>query len=133
MKRLLLLAPLIFGFAAPVKAGIYYYPSYQDGIEVRCKDGRPKKLVEITKSGRGMKLKGHGEDQFSWPIIYMYPEASDDKYKYFPSTTSACSYRKLNVEEKNSLILKAFKTCFGTEGTEEERIERRKKYCFGWN
>ena len=133
MKRLLLLAPLIFGFAAPVKAGIYYYPSYQDGIEVRCKDGRPKKLVEITKSGRGMKLKGHGEDQYSWPIIYMYPEASDDKYKYFPSTTSACSYRKLNVEEKNSLILKAFKTCVGTEGTQEERIERRKKYCFGWN
>ena len=132
MKRLLL-APLILGNIAPVNAGIYYYPSYQDGIEVRCKDGRPKNLVEITKSGRGMKLKGHGEDQFSWPIIYMYPEASDDKYKYFPSTNSACSYRKLNVEEKNSLILKAFKTCVGTEGTQEERIERRKKYCFGWN
>ena len=84
MKRLLI-APLVLGIATPVNAGIYYYPSYQDGIEVRCKDGRPKKLVEITKSGRGMKLKGHGEDQYSWPIIYMYPEASDDKYKYFLS------------------------------------------------
>ena len=132
MKRLLLV-PLIFGVAAPVKAGIYYYPSYQDGIEVRCKDGKPKHLVEITKSGRGLKLEGHGEDQYSWPITYLFPEASDEKYKYFPSTTSVCSYRKLDVEEKNSLILKAFKTCVGTEGTEEERIERRKKYCFGWN
>ena len=132
MKRLLL-APLIFGVAAPVKAGIYYYPSYQDGIEVRCKDGKPKHLVEITKSGRGMKLEGHGDDQYSWPITYLFPEASDEKYKYFPSTTSVCSYRKLDVEEKNSLILKAFQTCVGTEGTQEERIERRKKYCFGWN
>ena len=132
MKRLLL-APLLFGVAASTNAGIYYYPSYQDGIEVRCKDGKPKHLVEITKSGRGLKLEGHGEDQYSWPITYLFPEASDEKYKYFPSTTSVCSYRKLDVEEKNSLILKAFKTCVGTEGTEEERIERRKKYCFGWN
>ena len=132
MKRLLLVQ-LIFGVAAPVKAGIYYYPSYQDGIEVRCKDGKPKHLVEITKSGRGLKLEGHGDDQYSWPITYLFPEASDEKYKYFPSTTSVCSYRKLDVEEKNSLILKAFKTCVGKEGTEEERIERRKKYCFGWN
>ena len=81
MKRLLLLAPLIFGFAAPVKAGIYYYPSYQDGIEVRCKDGRPKHLVEISKSGRGLKLEGHGDDQYSWPITYLFPEASDEKCK----------------------------------------------------
>ena len=134
MKRLLLLAPLIFGFAAPVKAGIYYYPSYQDGIEVRCKDGKPKYLVEITKAGRGIKLEGHGDDQYSWPIIYIYPEAPDEKYKYFPSTAgTACSYRKLNVKEKNSLILKAFKTCLGTEVDMETRLERRKKYCFGWN
>ena len=131
--KCLLLAPLILGITTPVNAGIYYYPSYQDGIEVRCKDGRPKHLVEISKSGRGLKLEGHGDDQYSWPITYLFPEASDEKYKYFPSTTSVCSYRKLDVEEKNSLILKAFKTCVGTEGTEEELIERRKKYCFGWN
>tara|TARA_Y100001968_G_scaffold285704_1_gene285871 strand:- start:17 stop:415 length:399 start_codon:yes stop_codon:yes gene_type:complete len=132
MKRILL-APLIFGVAAPVNAGIYYYPSYQDGIEVRCKDGKPKHLVEITKSGRGLKLEGHGDYQYSWPITYLFPEASDEKYKYFPSTTSACSYRKLNKEEKKSLILKAFKICVGTEGTQEESIKIRKKYCFGWN
>jgi hypothetical protein len=79
-------------------------------------------LLKLTtmNAGRGMKFEGHGEDQYSWPIIYMYPEVSGDNYKYFPSTTSSCSYRKLNVEEKNSLILKAFNTCVvGTEGTQE--------------
>ena len=73
MKRLLLV-PLIFGIAVPVNAGIYYYPSYKDGIEVRCKDGKPKHLVEIAKSGRGLNLDGHGEDQYSWPITYLFPE-----------------------------------------------------------
>ena len=133
MNRFLLSAPIILTLSSNVNAGLYYYPLYREGIEVRCKDGKPKHLVEITKSGRGLKLEGHGDDQYSWPITYLFPEASDEKYKYFPSTTSVCSYRKLDVEEKNSLILKAFKTCVGTEGTEEERIERRKKYCFGWN
>ena len=65
----LLLVPLIFGVAVPVKAGIYYYPSYQDGIEVRCKDCKPKHLVEITKSGRGMKSEGHGDDQCFKPSL----------------------------------------------------------------
>ena len=129
-----LLAPLIIGLSAPLNAGIYYYPSYQDGIEVRCKDGKPKHLVEVNKAGRGMKLEGHGEDQYSWPIIYMYPEASDDNYKYFPSTAgTSCSYRKLTKEEKNSLILKAFKTCVSSEGDTEIKLKIRKKYCFGWN
>ena len=132
--KCLLLVPLIFGVAVPVKAGIYYYPSYQDGIEVRCKDGKPKHLVEITKSGRGMKLEGHGDDQYSWPITYLFPEAPVEKYKYFPSTAgSQCSCRKLDEKEKNSLILKAFKICVGIEGTTEERIEKSNKYCFGWN
>ena len=133
MKRLLL-APLIIGITTPAKAGIYYYPSYQNGIEVRCKDGRPKHLVEITKSGRGMKLEGHGEDQYSWPITYLFPEAPDEKYKYFPSTAGTqCSYRKLTKEEKNSLILKSFKTCVATDGDTENQLKKRNKYCFGWN
>ncbi len=133
MKRLLL-APLIFGIAVRVNAGIYYYPSYQDGIEVRCKDGKPKHLVEITKFGRGMKLEGHGDKQYSWPITYLFPEASDETYKYFPSTAGTqCSYRRLDEKEKKSLILKAFKTCVGFEGTPEERVQKSKKYCFGWN
>ena len=71
MKRLFL-TPLILGFFSPVNAGIYYYPSYQDGIEVRCKDGKPKHLVEITKSGRGLKLEGHGDNQYSWPITFYF-------------------------------------------------------------
>ena len=132
--KCLLFAPLILGISTPVYAGIYYYPSYQDGIEVRCKDGKPKHFVEITMAGRGLRLEGHGDDQYSWPIIYIYPEASDEQFKYFPSTAGTpCSYRQLNEKDKNSLILEAFKTCVGTEVPLEERIERRKKYCFGWN
>ncbi|MBW3042671.1 hypothetical protein [Prochlorococcus marinus] len=132
--KCLLLAPLIFGLASPVNAGIYFYPAYQDGIEVRCKDGKPSHLVEINEAGRGIKLEGHGEEQYSWPITYLYPEALDDKYRYFPSTAgTSCSYRKLNVEEKNSLILKAFKTCVGTDGGNKTMLEKRKKYCYGWN
>ena len=133
MKRLLL-AQLIIGITVPVNAGICYYPYNQDGIEVRCKDAMPKHLVKITKSGRGLKLEGYGEEQYSWPITYLFPEAPDEKYKYFPSTAGTqCSFRKLDEKEKNSLILKAFKTCVGIEGTPEERIEKSKKYCFGWN
>ena len=132
--KCLLLAPLIYGITVPVNAGIYYYPSYQDGIEVRCKDGKPMHLVEITKSGRGLKLKGHGEAQYSWPITYLFPEAPDEKYKYFPSTASTqCSYRKLDKIEKNSLILKTFKTCVATEVDMETELKIRNKYCFGWN
>ena len=133
MNPILLVFPLILAFELPAKSGVYYYPLYREGIEVRCKDGKPKRLVEIN-SDRGMKLLGHGEEKYSWPIIYMDPEASDEKYKYFPSTAgNACSYRKLTKKEKNSLILKSFKTCVGTEGTPEERLEKRKKYCYGWN
>ena len=133
MKRLLLV-PLTLAFFSPVNAGIYFYPSYQDGIEVRCKDGKPKHLVEITKSGRGLKLEGNGEDKYSWPITYLFPEAPDEKYKYFPSTAGTqCSYRILDEKEKDSLILKAFKTCFGSEEDTETKSEIRKKLCFGWN
>ncbi len=119
---------------SPVNAGIYFFPSYQDGIEVRCKDGKPKHLVEITKSGRGMRLGGHGEDQYSWPITYLFPEAPDEKYKYFPSTSGTqCSFRKLDKNEKNLLILKAFKTCIGTEGDMEAKLKIWNKDCFGWD
>ena len=132
--RCLLLPPLILSLSAPVNAGIYYYPSYQDGIEVRCKDGKPKHLLEISMTGRGLKLEGHGEDQYSWPITYLFPEAPDDKFKYFPSTVGIqCSYRKLDENEKNSLILKAFKTCVGTEGDIETDLRPGKENCFGWN
>ena len=133
MKRIFI-SPLIIGSFLPVNAGIYFYPDYQDGIEVRCKDGKPNHLVEITKAGRGIKLEGHGDDRYSWPITYLFPEAPDEKYKYFPSTAGTkCSFRILDEKERNSLILKAFQTCVGTEVDMETRLERRKKYCFGWN
>ncbi len=133
MKRLLL-APIIFVFTVPINAGIYYYPSYQDGIEVRCKDGKPKHFVEIIKTGRGLKLEGHGEDQYSWPITYLSPEPPDEKYKYFPSTGGTqCSYRKLDEKEKNLLIIKSYKTCLGKEEDSENKVKLRNQYCFGWN
>ena len=126
MKRLLLIQ-LIFGIATPVTAGVYHYPLYREGIEVRCKDGKPKRIVEIN-TGRGMKLLGHGEEQYSWPLTYLYPEASDDKYRYFPSTAGThCSYRKLTPDEKAALIGKSFDICLGDE------LITRKQDCYGWD
>ena len=123
----LFLGPLLLWFALPANSGIYYYPLYREGIEVRCKDGKPTLLVEI-KSGRGMKLLGHGEEQNSWPIIYLHPEASDNNYKYFPNTDNTqCSYRILTPEEKSALILKTFKICLGDE------LIPRKQDCYGWD
>ena len=107
----LLLAQLILGLASPAEAGIYLYPLYREGIEVRCKDGKPNRIVEI-KSGRGMKLQGNGNEEYSWPMVYLFPEASNDKYKYFPSTArTQCSYRILTSEEKTALIGKTFEIC----------------------
>ncbi len=127
MHRYLLLAPLILTLSSLVNAGVYHYPLYREGIEVRCKDGKPKRIVEI-KAGRGMKLLGNGEEQYSWPKTYLYPEASDDKYRYFPSTAGTqCSYRKLTPEEKAILIGKSFEICLGDE------LVTRKQDCYGWN
>ncbi len=127
MNHSLLLAPLLFVLSSLVNAGVYHYPLYREGIEVRCKDGKPKRIVEI-KAGRGMKLIGNGDQKYSWPIIYLYPEASDDKYRYFPSTAGTqCSYRKLTPEEKAALIGKSFEICLGDE------LVTRKQDCYGWN
>ena len=123
----LLLAPLILGINSPVKAGVYLYPLYREGIEVSCKDGKPTRIVEI-KSGRGMKLQGNGNEEYSWPMVYLFPEAADDKYKYFPSTArTQCSYRILTPEEKASLIGKTFEICLG------EELVTRKQDCYGWD
>ena len=123
----LLLAPLILGLASPIEAGIYLYPLYREGIEVRCKDGDPYRIVEI-KAGRGMKLLGNGNEEYSWPLVYLFPEVSDDKYKYFPSTArTQCSYRILTTKEKAALIGKTFEICLGDE------MVTRKQDCYGWN
>ena len=123
----LLLAPLILGLTSPVEAGVYFYPLYREGIEVRCKDGEPKRIVEI-KAGRGMILEGNGNEKYSWPMVYLFPEVSDDKYKYFPSTAGTqCSYRILTPAQKSSLIGKTFQICLGDE------LLTMKKDCYGWN
>ena len=127
MNRFLLLAPLILTLSSSVNAGVYHYPLYREGIVVHCKDGKPKRIVEI-KAGRGMKLLGNGEEKYSWPKTYLYPEASDDNYRYFPSTAvTQCSYRKLTPEEKEALIGKSFEICLGDE------LVTRKQDCYGWN
>ena len=124
--KCLLLSPLIFISFLPAFAGVYHYPLYREGIEVRCKDGNPNRLVEI-KAGRGMKLLGHGEEQYSWPIIFLYPEASNDRYRYFPSTIGTqCSYRRLTPDEKAALIRQSFEICLGDE------LVTRKQECYGW-
>ena len=123
----LLFAPLIFGLASHVEAGIYFYPLYREGIEVRCKDGKPIRIVEI-KAGRGMKLQGNGNEEYSWPMVYLFPEASDDQYKYFPSTArTQCSYKILTPEEKATLLGRTFVICLGDE------LITRKQNCYGWN
>tara|TARA_B100001250_G_scaffold411751_1_gene441136 strand:- start:283 stop:663 length:381 start_codon:yes stop_codon:yes gene_type:complete len=125
--NILIFSPLILTFVIPAISGVYHYPLYREGIEVRCKDGKPNRLVEIT-DGRGMKLLGHGEEQYSWPIIYLYPETSNDRYKYFPSTAGTqCSYRKLTPSEKADLIGKSFGICLGDE------LVTRKQDCYGWD
>ena len=127
MKRLLLAALFFISSGIPTRSGVYHYPLYREGIEVRCKDGEPKHLVEI-KAGRGMKLLGYGEEKYSWPIIYLYPEVSDDRYRYFPSTAGTqCSYRVLTPAEKATSIGNSFKICLGDE------LVTRKHDCFGWN
>ena len=53
-----------------------------------------------------MKLEGHGKDQYSRLIIYLFLKAPDEKYKYFPSTAGTqCIYRKLDQKEKNLIKL----------------------------
>ena len=43
MKRLLL-APLLLGLIPSANAGIYIYPFFNEGVEVRCADNEPKHM-----------------------------------------------------------------------------------------
>ena len=59
---------------------------------------------------------------------HLYPEVSDDRYRYFPSTAGTqCSYRVLTPAEKATSIGNSFKICLGDE------LVTRKHDCFGWN
>jgi len=76
MKRLLL-APLLLGLMPSANAGIYYYPFFNRGIEVRCLDNEPKHLISF-KSGRGMKFEDYGDDK---PKLWCTYHKANSRFK----------------------------------------------------
>ena len=126
MKRLLL-APLLLGLIPAANAGIYFYPNFKKGIEVRCADNEPKHLISF-KAGRVMKFKDYGEEKYRWPETYLFPEKPNKDYSNFPSTAGTrCSHRKLTRKERKMYIKMALDTCRKSD------LDIRKKYCYGWN
>ena len=126
MKRILLV-PLLLGLIPSANAGIYIYPLYNKGIEVRCLDNEPKHLISF-KSGRVMKFKDYGDDKYKFPDVYLFPEKTNKQYSYFPSTAGTkCSYRKLTRKERENYIKMAKETCYKSD------LNTRIKYCYGWN
>ena len=126
MKRLLL-ATLLLGLIPSANAGIYIYPFFNEGIEVRCADNEPKHLISF-KAGRVMKFEDYGEEKYKFPEVYLFPEKPNDEYSYFPSTAGTkCSFRKLSKKEKKIFIKRAFETCIASD------LEIKRKYCHGWN
>ena len=126
MKRLLL-APLLLGLIPSVNAGIYIYPLFNKGIEVRCADNEPKHLISF-KSGRVMKFEDDGAEKYRWPETYLFPEKPNKDYSYFPSTAGTrCSYRKLTRKERDDFRKMALDTCRKSD------LNTRRKFCYGWN
>ena len=124
MKSLLFI-PLVLGLIPSANAGIYIYPFFNKGIEVRCADNEPKHLISF-KAGRVMEFEDDGEEKYKFPETYLYPEKPNDEYSYFPSTVGTkCSYRKLSKKEKKFYIKKAFETCIAAKEIKEK--------CYGWN
>ena len=126
MKRLLL-APLLLGLIPSANAGIYIYPFFNKGIEVRCADNEPKHLISF-KAGRVMKFGDDGEEEYRWPKTYLFPEEPNKDFSYFPSTAGTrCSYRKLTRKERENYIKMAKDTCYKSD------LNTRRKFCYGWN
>ena len=126
MKRLLI-APLLLGLIPSANAGIYIYPFFNKGIEVRCLDNEPKHLISF-KSGRVMKFKDYGDDKYKFPDVYLFPEKTNKQYSNFPSTAaSKCSYRKLTRQEREYYRKLALETC------RESNLNTKRKFCYGWN
>ena len=122
-----MLAPLLLVLSTPVNAGIYYYPFFQKGIEVRCADGEPNRLISF-RAGRVMKFEDSGDDSNRYPDTYLFPEKPDKRYSYYPSTAGTeCTFRKLSKSERNEYIKKAKDVCYRGD------LETRKKFCYGWN
>ena len=125
--KFLLLLPLIFGLIPSANAGIYIYPFFNEGIEVRCADYEPNHLISF-KAGRVMKFEDDGKEKYKFPATYLYPEKPNDKYSYFPSTAGTkCSYRKLSRKEREDYRKMALDTCRKSD------LNTRKKFCYGWN
>ena len=123
----ILFASLIFGLIPSANAGIYIYPNFKKGIEVRCLDNEPKHLISF-KAGRVMKFKDYGDDKYKFPEVYLYPKKTNKLYSYFPSTAGTkCSHRKLSRKERKMYIKMALETCRKSD------LEIRRKYCYGWN
>ena len=118
---------LLLGFIPTANAGIYIFPFFEKGIEVRCADNEPKHLISF-KAGRVMKFGDHGEEEYRWPKTYLFPEESNKDYYYFPSTAGTkCSYRKLTRKERNFYIKKTKDTCLVGD------LKTKQKLCYGWN
>ena len=125
--KIRLFTSLIFSLVPAANAGVYVYPFFNNGIEVRCEDNEPKHLISF-KAGRVMKFEDYGDEKYKSPKTYLYPEKPNDKYFYFPSTSDEkCSFRKLSKKEKKFYIKKAFETCIKSE------YKIREKNCYGWN
>ena len=131
--RTFLLTSFLLGLIPSANAGIYIYPFFNKGIEVRCADNEPKHLISF-KSGRVMKLADYGDAKYKFPKTYLFPQESNNDYSYFPSTVGTrCSYRKLTRKERKDYIKQAKDTCLGTTLPLEARLKMRNKYCYGWN
>ena len=50
MKRLLFIS-LLLGLIPKANAGIYIYPFFNKGVEVRCADNEPKHLISLKLGG----------------------------------------------------------------------------------
>ena len=126
MKRLLFL-PLLFGLIPSANAGIYIYPFFNKGVEVRCADNEPKHLISF-KAGRVMMFEDYGEEKYRWPKTYLFPKKPNKDYSYFPSTAGTrCSYRKLTRKEREDYRKMALDTC------RKSPLNIRRKFCYGWN
>ena len=126
MKRFLL-GTILLGLIPSANAGIYIYPNFKKGIEVRCLDNEPKHLISF-KSGRAMKFEDYGDDKFKFPEVYLFPEKTNKQYSYFPSTAGTkCSYRKLTRKERENYIKMAKDACYKSD------LNTRREFCYGWN
>ena len=123
----LFLAPFLLGLVPSAYAGVYYYPLFNNGIEVRCLDNEPKHLISF-KAGRVMRFKDYGDEKYKFPEVYLYPNKTNKEYSYFPSTAGTkCSYRKLSRNEREFYRKMALDTCRKSD------LNTRRKFCYGWN